>query len=47
MGEPIVTVVQGKLKGKTAVDHRGGQYYSFQGIPYAKAPVGTLRFKVR
>lgn len=46
MDDPIVTVEQGQLKGRVAVDHYGGKYYSFQGIPYAKPPVGELRFKV-
>lgn len=46
MSEPVVTVKQGKLKGKVAEDYKGGKFYSFQGIPYAKPPVGDLRFKV-
>lgn len=45
--EPVVTVQQGKLKGKTGTDYCGGKYFSFQGIPYAKPPLGELRFKVR
>lgn len=46
MAEIIVRVEQGELRGKEALDHYGGTYYSFQGIPYAKPPVGKLRFKV-
>lgn len=46
MSEPIVQVEEGKLRGKISVDYKGGQFYSFQGIPYAKPPVGDLRFKV-
>lgn len=46
MEEPIVTVEQGKLRGKTGMDYDGRNYYSFQGIPYAKPPLGKLRFKV-
>lgn len=46
MEELNVTVKQGKLRGKTATDFSGKTYYSFQGIPYAKAPLGNLRFKV-
>mgnify|MGYP003623304914 CR=1 FL=1 len=42
-----VTSEQGELRGKVATTVRGLEYYSFQGIPYAKAPVGPLRFKVR
>ncbi|XP_018335696.1 uncharacterized protein LOC108744438 [Agrilus planipennis] len=45
MGEPIVKVKQGKLRGKLTENIRGGSYYSFQGIPYAKPPIGNLRFK--
>jgi hypothetical protein len=43
----IVTVAQGKLRGREATTKSGATYYSFQGIPYAKPPVGSLRFKVR
>lgn len=46
MNEPLVTVAQGELRGKTGVDYEGGTFYSFQGIPYARAPIGELRFKV-
>jgi carboxylesterase type B len=41
-----VSVAQGKLRGREATTKSGGTYYSFQGIPYAKPPVGPLRFKV-
>ena len=41
-----VRVKQGDLKGRKATGRFGVQYYSFQGIPYAKPPVGPLRFKV-
>lgn len=46
MAEVTVTVEQGKLKGKTGTDFSGNLYYSFQGIPFAKPPLGKLRFKV-
>lgn len=46
MDEQIVKIPQGKLKGKMCVDAKGKNFYSFQGIPYAKPPIGELRFKV-
>lgn len=46
MSEIIVTVEQGPLRGKVVKHIKSGEYYSFQGIPYAKPPLGHLRFKV-
>ncbi|KAJ9581582.1 hypothetical protein L9F63_023241, partial [Diploptera punctata] len=40
-----VNLVQGGLKGKKVTTKAGIPYYSFQGIPYAKPPIGSLRFK--
>ncbi|KAG7295675.1 hypothetical protein JYU34_021959 [Plutella xylostella] len=40
-----VKVEQGILQGKATSTHNGRQYYSFEGIPYAKPPVGPLRFR--
>ncbi|XP_068622348.1 esterase FE4-like [Battus philenor] len=40
-----VTVSQGTLKGKICATPCSKKYYSFEGIPYAKPPVGRLRFK--
>lgn len=37
---------QGKVKGSISYDASGEKYYKFQGIPYAKPPIGLLRFKV-
>ncbi|XP_066249272.1 esterase B1-like [Euwallacea similis] len=45
MADIVVQVEQGRLKGASGKDYRGGQFYKFMGIPYAKAPVGDLRFK--
>lgn len=42
---PQVTVTQGVIEGKT-VTQPGLVYNSFQGIPYAKPPIGKRRFKV-
>lgn len=41
-----VEIPQGKLVGATRTNLDGGTYYSFQSIPYAKPPLGDLRFKV-
>ncbi|XP_063223164.1 pyrethroid hydrolase Ces2a-like [Bacillus rossius redtenbacheri] len=41
-----VDISQGRLRGKRVTsDATGSTFYSFQGIPYAKPPVGPLRFK--
>nr|QIK02111.1 carboxylesterase 11 [Holotrichia parallela] len=45
MVDPIVETEQGKLRGRIDCDYRGVKFYSFQGIPYAKPPLGKLRFK--
>jgi hypothetical protein len=42
----IVTVQQGRLKGLLVESVRGQEMFVFLGIPYAKPPVGELRFKV-
>lgn len=41
-----VTIEQGTLEGKVCTTYYGKRYYSFEGIPYAKPPVGKLRFRV-
>lgn len=47
MAETVsVQVSQGGLRGRKVATETGKTYYSFQGIPYAKPPVGALRFKV-
>lgn len=44
----IVETKVGKLRGKRSYSSFSNKtYYSFVGIPYAKPPVGDLRFKVR
>ncbi|XP_048004028.1 juvenile hormone esterase-like isoform X2 [Leguminivora glycinivorella] len=42
---PVVRVEHGELQGKVVETPNGKSFYSFQGIPYAKPPLGTLRFQ--
>ncbi|XP_075212855.1 esterase FE4-like [Lycorma delicatula] len=45
-GECVVKIDLGYLKGRERVSVLNNKtYYSFQGIPYAKPPLGPLRFK--
>lgn len=46
MTAPIVTIEEGQVKGTQTENYQGGKFFSFLGIPYAKPPVGELRFKV-
>jgi hypothetical protein len=41
-----VYVNEGKLIGIITENVYGDKYIAFRGIPYAKPPVGELRFKV-
>ena len=44
----IVQIESGKIKGKIGATHfEDLAYYAFLGIPYAKPPVKSLRFKVK
>ncbi|XP_050322219.1 esterase B1-like [Bactrocera neohumeralis] len=43
--EPIVSTANGKVRGQLREGIYGDTYYSFDGIPYAKPPLGKLRFK--
>jgi len=43
---PLINVHEGQLKGKQFLSRNGRNFFAFQGIPYAKPPVGKLRFKV-
>lgn len=44
--ENILHLKQGKIIGRYLKSREGRVFKSFQGIPYAKPPVGDLRFKV-
>ena len=41
-----VCVTEGELRGTKAVNVSGTTFCSFKGIPYAKPPLGSLRFSV-
>nr|CAD7259878.1 unnamed protein product [Timema shepardi] len=41
----IVGTSQGELLGATSTTADGTHYFTFRGVPYAKPPVGPLRFK--
>jgi len=41
-----VCVTEGELRGRKAVTVSGTTFCSFKGIPYAKPPLGSLRFSV-
>ena len=44
---PIVTVSTGRVKGFVSKSRNGWEYFEYLGIPYAKPPLGDLRFEVR
>ncbi len=44
---PVVRTEQGDLQGIQSISRDGRVYYEYLGIPYAKPPVGYLRFEVR
>ena len=46
MDRPVVETSYGKLRGIRERDIDDNEFYSFKGIPYAKPPIGDLRFQV-
>ncbi|KAI7815083.1 carboxylesterase [Rhyzopertha dominica] len=44
-GSPVVDTPLGKVRGTYKKSFSGKTYAAFQGIPYAKPPVGELRFE--
>lgn len=43
---PTIILPQGELVGQVLTNINGKEYFSFTGIPYAKPPIGELRFRV-
>ncbi|VVC41621.1 Carboxylesterase type B, conserved site,Carboxylesterase, type B,Carboxylesterase type B [Cinara cedri] len=41
----VLQIHQGQIKGSVLKSRDGREFYAFQGIPYAKPPIGDLRFK--
>lgn len=46
METPILEISDGKIRGMVMNNYDNEKIYGFLGIPFAKAPVGNLRFKV-
>lgn len=45
--DPIVAIPSlGQVRGSFLISVNGRQFLAFRGIPYAKPPVGNLRFEV-
>lgn len=44
---PFVTIPLGKIEGYLTKTVNGKEYIAFEGVPYAKPPVGARRFSVR
>ncbi|XP_044262620.1 venom carboxylesterase-6-like isoform X2 [Tribolium madens] len=42
---PLVTTPLGKIQGYISTSHDGRKFSAFEGIPFAKPPVGTRRFE--
>lgn len=44
--DPVIKITTGEVRGHILKSRDGRDFYSFSGIPYAKPPIGDLRFKV-
>ncbi|CAH1398685.1 unnamed protein product [Nezara viridula] len=42
---PVVETTAGSVRGFTSTSRSGRQYWSYRGIPFAKPPLGKLRFR--
>lgn len=42
---PVVELVNGKVKGEEKESRDDRDFYAYRGIPFAKPPVGELRFE--
>jgi carboxylesterase type B len=43
---PVVTTSLGKIRGYIKTSHDGRKFSAFEGIPFAKPPIGSRRFEV-
>lgn len=43
---PVVEIQSGKIRGTIETGVTGEKYLAYKGIPYAKPPLGDLRFEV-
>jgi hypothetical protein len=46
LADDLVVLKHGSLRGHRLTSRKGRDIFAFQGIPYAKPPIGELRFKV-
>jgi hypothetical protein len=43
---PVVTTSLGKIRGYLKTSHEGRKFSAFEGVPFAKPPIGSRRFEV-